>query len=152
MKRIFLFLFALLVACTVPPAAVIQDGNLAVLALNTLNDDAKLLGAPARDSDAIAVASKAVQTALADLQKGIKTPQDFAAAVNDQVSVLAPTLLADFKANQTITTGVVLLQQLVLVIAAEVTANQSAAPPPPPTARSFNARAELQIWVLRHHK
>jgi len=150
MKRFFLFLFALLVACTVPPAAVIQDGNLAVLALNTLNDDAKLLGAPARDTDAIAVASKAVQTALTDLQKGIKTPQDFAAAVNDQVSVLAPTLLADFKASEKITTGVVLLQQLVLLIAAEVTANQTAAAPP--TARSVNARAELQIWVLRHHK
>lgn len=147
MKRLPLFFCALLVSCglTLSNPTLLQDGDLAIKALTLLEQDAKLLGAPAIDTGAIGLATVSVQTALADLKKGIKTPQDFATVVNDQVSLLAPTLLADFKANNTITTGVVLLQQLVLVIAAEVTANQA-----PPTARSVDVRAQLQAWMSRH--
>lgn len=148
MKQWRLLLAALLVSCglTLSPT-LLQDGELAVTALSTLNDDAKLLGAPSADVDAIGTAITGVQTALADLKKGIKTPQDFATAVNDQISVLAPILLTDIKANTTIRTGVVLLQQLVLVIGAEVIATNH-----PPTARQIDIRSELNLWVEAHGK
>lgn len=147
MKWVRCFLLALVVSCgvTISPT-LINDGNLAVTALTTLNSDAKLLGAPAKDTQAIDAVIISVKTALADLQKGIKTPTDFAQAVNDQISVLAPILLTDFKANTEITTGVVLLQQLVLVIAAE------AANKPPTAQKSFDARAEMQAWLMKHKK
>jgi len=151
MKRLFVFLCALLIGCAAIPAAVLMDGDLAVTALTTLQNDLKLLGAPAAETNAVAVATTAVQTGVTDLKKGAKTAEDFAALVNDQISVVAPPLLTDFKANNTITTGVVLLQQLVLVIAAEATTNQSAVAPPP-TARSVDVRAALKDWVMRHHK
>ena len=149
MKRLIYVGLILLFGCgvTLSPT-LLQDGNLALTALTTLNSDAKLLGAPAADTMAIDAVASAVQTALADLKKGVKTPSDFAQLVNDQVSQLAPVLLKDFKANGTITTGVVLLQQLVLLIGAEANMQQTSIMAP----RMTDARQNMQDWLNRHKK
>ena len=141
--RKFLFACLVLAGCTIPPLSptLLSDANLAIAALQALNTDATLLGAPLADTTAITIATGAIQTALTDMQNGIKTPQDFATAVDDEVSQLAPTLLKDFKANTTVTTGVVLLQQLVLLIGAEVTA--------PTTSAQAAVRQKMQNWVVK---
>lgn len=141
--RKFLFACLVLAGCTIPPASptLVKDGTLAVAALTALETDATVLGAPKADLTAITLATAAVQTGLTDLQNGVKTPQDFATLINDEISQLAPTLLVDFKANTTITTGVVLLQQLVLVIAAEATATTT--PVAPAT------RQNLETWMKK---
>jgi hypothetical protein len=151
MKRIVVCVCALLVACgvTLSPTLV-SDANLAVAALQALDTDATLLQAPTADTTAITLAIQAIQTALADLQRGTKTPSEFAQLVNDQISLLAPTLLKDFKANNTITTGVVLLQQLLPVIAADATG--TVVPTPAMAPRLGNARQQLQIWLLQGKK
>lgn len=146
----YIWLCATLVACAAVIPALLQDGNLAITALTTLSSDTKLLGAPPVDTIAIDTVTSAVQAALADLKKGVKTSSDFAQLINDQISQLAPTILKDLKANSDITTGVVLLQQLVMLIAAEATAQQT------PTAEMsphlIEARANMQDWLQRHHK
>lgn len=146
MKRLVLFLCVLVFACTAPlNPTLVSDGNLAIAGLKALSADAALLGTPTADTTAINLATTSIQTALTDLQGGIKTPAAFASLVNDQVSLLAPVLLKDFHANNTITTGVVLLQQLVLLIAAEVSG------PTVPTAamapKLGDARQQLQAWL-----
>lgn len=148
MKHWYVYLCAALVACgvTLSPT-LLSDANLAVAALQALSTDATLLGAPTADTTAITIASTAIQTAVADLQKGTQTPSEFASLVNDEISLLAPILLKDFKANSTITTGVVLLQQLLPVIAAD--AAGTVVPTPAMAPRLGDARQQLQIWVLQ---
>lgn len=126
---------------------LVQDGNLAVAALQALGNDAMLLGAPAADATAIGLATTALQTGLFDLQKGVKTPQDFAMLFNDEVNQLAPTVLRDMKANATITTGVALLESFVTIIAADVTPASTA-----PTAASIDTRARLAAWISQKPK
>lgn len=151
MKRLLLFICVLLFACTVPlNPTLVSDGNLAITGLKALSADAALLGTPSGDIAAINLATTSIQTALTDLQGGIKTPADFAQVVNDQVSLLAPAILKDFHANNTITTGMVLLQQLVLLISAEVSG------PTVPTAamapKLGDARQQLHAWLNGQHK
>lgn len=146
MKRFVLFVCVLVFACTAPlNSTLVSDGNLAIAGLKALSADAALLGAPSADTTAIGLATDSVQTALTDLQKGIKTPADFATLVNDQISQLAPTLLKDFHANNTITTGVVLLQQLLPLIAAEVSG--PAVPTAAMSPKLGDARQQLQAWL-----
>lgn len=147
MRKTILALSLALAACaatggaaTVSPA-LIQDGNLAVAAFQALGNDATLLGASAADVTVLTLATSALQTALADLQKGAKTPQDFATLFNDEVNQVGPTLLKDFHANQSITTGVALLESFVTIVAADVTASTA------PTSQQINTRAQLQAWV-----
>jgi len=130
-------------ACTTPlNPTLLQDGQLVVAALQAIDADAVALGAPAADTALIAVALTAVQTGLTDLQKGSKTPQDFATLLTDEINSVAPTLLMDLHANQTITTGVVLLKNLIPVIVADVTAGQKA-----PTAASIDTRGRMRVWI-----
>lgn len=137
-----------LVACTTTGTtttlnpALVQDGNLAVAAFQALGNDATLLGAPPSDVTALTLATSTLQTALADLQKGAKTPQDFATLFNDEVNQVGPTLLKDLKANQTITTGVALLESFVTIVAADATPATTA-----PTSQQIDKRAQLQAWV-----
>lgn len=141
----------LLAACATPlNPTIVQDGNLAIAALNALNADAGLLGAPQADTTAITLATRALQTGLTDLQKGNKTAADFAALVNDEITTLAPTLLKDFHANATITAGVALLQAFIPVILADAT--QTATSTSPAVPHVADDRARLQIWVMGQRK
>lgn len=126
---------------------LVQDGNLGVAALQTLGNDVMILGGPAADAAAINLAQNAVKIGLSDLQKGTKTPQDFATLFNDEVTQLAPTILKDVGANTTIKDGVVLLSSFVTIIAADVTPASTA-----PTAASIDTRARLAAWISQKPK
>jgi hypothetical protein len=145
MNRFVLMLAVMLAACSIPISpTLIQDGNLALTALKALETDAALMGASPADLAAIGLVEGAIQFALADLQKGVKTPADFVTLVNDQISQLAPPLLKDFKASPKVAMGVALLQNLLPVMAAEVMTQPKAA------EMVGDPRAKLQAWVDGH--
>lgn len=159
MKRLLPLVAAVgLFACATPlNPSILKDGNLAIAALNALDTDAVALGAPAADTAAIDLAIAALQTGLTDLGKGSETAADFATLADDEISLLAPVLLRDFHANQTITVGALLLQNMIPIIAAD--AAVATGPSPAPAARSLavsvkaeDVRAQLMGWIASHKR
>lgn len=134
----------LIASCgTVISPTLLSDGTQAVTMLKALDADAAALGVAPDITTAILLATTAVQTGLTDLQGGTTTPTTFAQLATDEINQLAPDLLADFKANSNLTTGIVLMQQLGLLIAGDVMAPTSAA-----AARATpDIRQQVQTWL-----
>ena len=146
MKRLLPALLLCLTAgtCTVPPSpTLVQDGQLIVAGLETL---IPMLPSGA-DQALTSVVLGGVRTGLTDLQSGARTPTQFATLITDEMDRLAPPLLKDFHANQTIVSSVALVRGLVPVIAAEV-----AAQPVAPKAGETDARMALARWTAANRR
>lgn len=146
MKRLLFVTALALGGCTTPlNPTMLSDAQLLVSGLTAVDDVlANLPGVPVADTALAGAVLAAMQTGLTGLQNGAKTPADFAALAQTEVNAIAPTLLADLKANQTIVTGVTLVENLLPVILAEAmpSTTPKAGPVPPDVAR-----AQLGMWV-----
>jgi len=150
MNRRSLFATSALVALsgcslfTIPISpTLLQDGQLVVAGLQTLAAVVTPLNASA--GAIVAMAATALQTAVTALQQNSGTPQSFATLVNDEITSVATPLLADFKANASVTEGVAALQAMIAVIGADVAA--MSAPTLSVVGATYNPRIQLRAWI-----
>lgn len=145
MKRLLVLLALSLGACANMPISqtLLNDGNLLIAGLQTVDSTLKTANAPATDVALVETAIAALQTAEADLQAGKQTPAGFAKLAQDEIAKFAPAVLADLHANATIVTGVTLIENLLPVIIADVTP----AAPAKVGAAMTDQRQALRNWI-----
>lgn len=130
---------------------LIQDGQMVETGLQTLAVLVTPLSASA--GAIVTLAAGAIQVALTDLQGSKVTPASFAQTVNDEITLVAAPLEADFKANTSIQGGVVALQGMITIIGTDLTPPAPAPAPVVASARlktSSDPRVNLQNWIAAH--
>lgn len=122
---------------------LLNDGNLLIAGLQAVSSVMTIAGAPAKDTDLVNVAVAALQAAELGLSAGVQTPATFAKLAQDEMAVLAPSILADLHANATITDGVTLAEKLIPVIVADTGVMPVAAAQGP----AVDPRGALADWI-----
>lgn len=153
-KTVVFALTVILASCgltgSTPSQTFLTDAGKAVTILQALDSDAAALGAPVALTTAIGFALTTIETADTDLANGKTTPAAFSTLLTDEINNLSPVLLANFKSNSNITTGVLLAQQLVLLIAGEIT-TPTTTPPVTAATMSPDLRDQIDTWLHSQH-